>query len=83
MKSVGDLTEIETLKLQAAQATLREHAHRFVFKPNSDTASMLYVAAHDFSNVLKEIGMEDHWITVPWVIDTDPDLNLPFGAQVP
>ncbi len=62
MKSIGDLTELESVKLQFAQAHLKSAAFDFVCHPRDSMAcAMLFTAAREFHRICDEIGFEDYW----------------------
>lgn len=61
------LTEVEALKLKLAQTKVSDasRAYAFSYPPNRDGEfSALLIAAHEFANTLKDIGMEDYWIAM-------------------
>lgn len=73
MKTVGELTETEALKLCFAQEHLKHCALIYSTKPDdSMRVTLLYCAAREFSELCNEIGMPEYWrekIETKWQCD--------------
>lgn len=61
VKSPGELTETEMLKLRLAQSELCRAALQFSVRRNGDDEMFLYAAARRFDETCVEVGFKDHW----------------------
>lgn len=63
MKSISDLTPYEAEQLRRVKAELFAAALRFAYvqEPPKHMDNLL-IAAHEFGIVLRQVGMDGHWL---------------------